>query len=559
MGKYRDSRDAERLFMDRYESLKGAWDERRDRYRRNYQQILAQRQSGPYNSKISTKYTASQIRVHTAFAATGILPSKPWVHADAAEKYRMWPAMNMLGEQTVMDCGAWSTEEYQARLEEVMFFWKVARWYRLADAYGVGVIKLTWAGGLVLALVNPANLAWDPKAENLRFDAGYVIEQTDRQTLGMIAARRESQGGDYKDEAVRRLVQLATQERSHDDELYEDRTGEDVPQPPAWDEPITLHNMVEGDRLITMHVDTNIVLRDRPNPHGYINYYDLTPYPEVFQVQGYSIPEMLEGIQHEINTIRQQRTDIRSLIANPILLARRGAVQTIRALKSRPGAVWPVGSVTDDLKWMQMNDTTQPLVQEEAILASDGDRTTGVMPHTRGERGAEMKATVANIMHTNVNVRFASSLKSDMDYPFQALLNDFVGLCQLYDNPIRVKPEEWRITRSAVDEGALTLRLKPESHVGNPFAKIQTILQVAQFMLPFTAPPGLALMAQKMLRLADIEDPEAIMRYVTAIPTAQAPDEAALGVPQGMGVAQTGEMARGRAAGQPPMTGAQPA
>jgi hypothetical protein len=555
----RDTRDANRLFDDRYEALLGNWNERRDRYRENYRQILAKPTAGPYNSKISTKYTASQLRVHTSFSSIGVLPSKPWVEAVASQAYRMLPAVNGLGEPTVVDAGEWSGEEYQERLEEATFFYTVYRWYRLAGAYGVGIVKQSWAGGVAQNLVNPADLAWDPKAHNLRHDAGYVIERSDRQTLAMIYALRQARGGDYNDKAVAKLMRLAGKEQSHSEDLQDERTGESTIHPVEWDEPITLHHMVTPDRIITKHIDTDTILRDRPNPLGYINYYDLSPYPEVFQVQGYSVPELLEGIQSEINTIRQQRTDIRSLQANPILLARRGATQNIRTLKSRPGAVWPVTNVMEDYKWMQMQDSGQPLVQEEAILASDGDRATGIMPHSRGERGAEMKATVANILHTNVNVRFASSLKADMDYPFQVLLNDFIGLCQLYERPTKITEQEWAVTRKAVEEGSMRLRLKPETHVGNPFAKIQVLQQIATWMAPFTMPPGLALMGKMMLRLADIPDADDIMRFVTGIPMQPQGSQPALGAPQGMGVAQGGEMARGRAPGQPAMTGAQPA
>jgi hypothetical protein len=540
------ARDAWKVFEERYLTVKSDWDLRQDRYIENYRQLLAKDAPGPYNSRIATKYTASQVATFTAFATAGLLPAQPWVHGRCSEPFRTLP----------FDVEAWATEEFHRRLQSLLFYRIVNEWAQTAAMYGVGIVKMGWINGLgvVLRVTNPADMTWDPTGENLRLDATWVIEQDDRLSGRML--REEARRGTYNVDAVNRVTRSEGSDESEADRAERARTGVAVPREEGLDAPVRLHHMTERNRIVTVHVDSEEVLRDIENPFGYINYYDWAPYPEVFQVQGYSIPEQLEGIQREMNTARQQRTDVRSLTSNPMMRISRGSGLNVKGQRSRPGKIF--AAEQGEIELLQFRDGGAPLLQEEMKLEHDGDRLVGVMGHTRGERGEQMKATVAQMLQGNVGTRFEVQQKAAVDYPFRPFLDDFVELAALYDEPIAITPQEWQVTRVAIERKACRIVLAPEAHVGAAMAKIQLYVQLMQGMQQIVDPVGLGEIAREALKLAQFPDPERVTRHIIPL-QAQMAQGAGAATPatradQGLGVARTAEAARARGPGQSPMS-----
>ena len=532
------------FFSERFEAVQSEWQQRERDYRDNYRRLLALDiyPGKPHGCKVNTRYVATQVLTHTSFMLSGLLPNFPWVYAECNEPFR--------------DAEPQATEEYNRRLQDIAFYRKLSRWVYLANVYGLGVAKMTWLGelGVNVSLLNPADVAWDPKAHNLRYDAEFVIERYDRLTKGMVLELAER--GIF-DTAAAKAATEESAEESESEKSDRESTGRTAPQLSGMDAPIQLHDMVTADRIMTVHLTAagGVILRDRPNPYGRIFYYDLVTFPKAFQVQGDAIPHLLRGINDEKNTNRRQRTDIRSLESYPMLSVTRSSGLDIYKMRAGPGRVFPVNQ-QGDVEVLQFQDTGAGLLQEEAVLGQEGDELIGIHAHTRGSRGEQMKATVANLLQQNVNIRLIVSMKDAMDYPLRPFFADFVELCDNYQKPVAVTMAEWAQIRPIGRMKMLRLSPQIEAYVGQEPMKAQSLAQFMQILAPVTAPQGLGEMAKQILMLLQIRDPEKITRWIIGQQEqqGQAGGGGAGGkVDQGRGVAQAGESARAMAPGQSAM------
>jgi hypothetical protein len=308
-----------------------------------------------------------------------------------------------------------------------------------------------------------------------------------------------------------------------------------------------------------VHVDSKTVLASKPNPFEYIPYYDICGFPEAFEVQGYGIPEIGADLQDEINTLRRQRIDVRSLTANPMFTLLKSSGLDPFGIVASPGAIFPVTS-PDDLRPVQVQDNSSALQSEEYLLSSDYDRIVGVMPMTRGESSpSSMKATTASIIHSNTNVRFSVDINMMLDYPIRPILLDFVGLSNMVETPIAITLAEWELLQECVDAKCVELVPHTESYIGNAVEKFQLLQQFLANAAPMMAPQGIAEVIKDMLAMIQVRDPERITRYIMANPTPDPVDAKAQGVTPGAmqgtegagrGVALREETARAAAPGQ---------
>ena len=116
---------------------------------------------------------------------------------------------------------------------------------------------------------------------------------------------------------------------------------------------------------------------------------------------------------------------------------------------------------------------------------------TGVQAQTRGERGEQMKATVASIINANVNVRFQVNTLDMLDYPLRDFFADFVALSMMDKGPIAVTAQEWARISEAQEFDKFALVPHLESYVGQGAQKFQMMGNMMQFMMGVTAPEGI--------------------------------------------------------------------
>ncbi len=536
------------LVRDRWDWGNSELERRRECYKLDYMQILGQDigEAKPWGAKVNSQHTHAQVLTLTSFLQSGLLPTYPWFYCEANEP---WRPMEQRG-----------TEEFNRQLRNLGYYRFQRMWLREAASLGLGVAKLYWTGtNPAFTLVHPGNLIWQHGATNLRNDADWVIEMSDRMTYSRLRAEAES--GEFGWD----LKEVRSIEEVRDDGTEVDRQ-KDLRRPANRrsdrpDRRLVLHEMTSRETIVTVHLDTHTVLRVVPNELGYINYYDLQVFPENFEIDGYSIPELGRDIQDEINTTLRQKIDISSLCANPMMTMTRSAGIDPYGQTARPGKIWLVNN-HDDIKPFNLTDTSQNLLAHLSFLMQDFDRLTGVMPMTRGEQGKSMKATVASIIHSNVNIRFAVTMQQIMDYPLRQIMDDYLKLAALMEAPSAITEDEWAILRHVITRGDLWMVPHAEAYVGNSVEKFQLLNQYAQIWAPLMAPQGMAELAKEQLTLLQVRDPEKITKWIQGNPEPDpvsggggAPTPGAMqgGADTGRGVALREEQARGRVPGQAPM------
>ena len=504
------TRDAT-LVMDeiekRVDASSGDLNERNRRYVEFYLQTMGKDRNSskakPYGAKVNSQHTHTQILTSCAFVQSGLFPTYPYVYANMQTPYQ--------------ELNTRATEEFSARLTKMNFYRKTYLWLRMSCMTGLGIVRMGFNdNGPSMHLVHPGNVMWDQTAENLRRDCQWLIEINKSKTHSMLLA--EAKAGLYDMAAVEKVLNNDP-ERDVIDSMRNARSGGIREYPDNTDKPLTIHIQTTPDYIAEVHYESRTVLSIKGNPFGYINYYDLVARPELFEIEGYSIPELGADLQDEIDTLRRQRIDVRSLAANPMFRLVRGSLDPF-SIVSAPGAVYNVNN-PDDLTQLPVMDNSASLQSEEGLLTSDFDRLVGVMPQTRGEAGAaSMKATTASIIHGNTNVRFAVDINLLLDYPMRDFLADFVRWSELVETPLRITQPEWQMIRQLAGSGVITLAPTIESYVGNAVEKFNMLQQFLANIMPtgLLQAPGVAEIAKDMLALVQVQSPERITQYITQPP-----------------------------------------
>ena len=145
-----------------------------------------------------------------------------------------------------------------------------------------------------------------------------------------------------------------------------------------------------------------VLLKRRKNPflHRRFPYVPFHFIPVMGEPIGLGIPEILEFIQAELNTTRNQRTDNVNFLINKILKYRRGAFgDPENELKNKPGAMWGVERM-DDVEWMRTPEINSSAFTSEEMLKQDAQSAVGLNDLTLGNTGAAQagSATESSIL-----------------------------------------------------------------------------------------------------------------------------------------------------------------
>ena len=169
------------------------------------------------------------------------------------------------------------------------------------------------------------------------------------------------------------------------------------------------------------------------------------PLPNEFY--GMSAMQLIEHLQEEINTHRNQRIDNVSLVLNRMWKVRRGADIDESELISRPAGIIHVDN-PDDITEFAMNDITASSYNEEQAAKTDMENTLGVPAVVRGaDAGRSETATEVVTKSTNAGMRFDIKIML-----FEAL--GFKRLARLMDLNNQQFIDDQRIINLVGEEGA---------------------------------------------------------------------------------------------------------
>lgn len=233
-----------------------------------------------------------------------------------------------------------------------------------------------------------------------------------------------------------------------------------------WREPrkgylIELLHYWEDDRHAII-ANRHELVYDGPNPY---HRHEKKPFiatsfdPLPGEFYGLSAVQLIEHLQAELNTTRNQRIDNVSLVLNRMWKVRRSADINPDELISRPhGVIWLDNP--DDVTELTMNDVTASSYNEERIIKEDMENVVGVPAVVRGVNPAR-KETATEVVTKNSSAGFRFDAKVML---YEALC--LKRLAYLMDCNNQQFIDQARLVRVYGDLGVEWKRIEPWEIIG---------------------------------------------------------------------------------------------
>jgi hypothetical protein len=226
----------------------------------------------------------------------------------------------------------------------------------------------------------------------------------------------------------------------------------------------------ECDRLVVI-ANREVVLRDTPNPfaHKQIPFVELDDYRDPHKLYGQSELSVIDPLQREINSIRNQRRDYDNLALNPVVRMIPGTLRNPNSARMAPGSMWLVS----DLNSMDVFELPQlqgSAVQVEQQTAQDIKMSValdeigiGLLPEGSSRRSATEVVTAQSM----AGKRFAMKI---------ALLEEAVRkIGQLIFALDQQFLDQERIIQIVGEQGAKEwVKLGPDDVRGDFFIELET-------------------------------------------------------------------------------------
>ena len=168
-----------------------------------------------------------------------------------------------------------------------------------------------------------------------------------------------------------------------------------------------LHYWENGRHAILINRHT--LAYDGANPywrHGKKPFIVSSFEPLPGEIYGMSCVQIIEHLQAEANTQRNQRLDNVNLVLNRMWKVRRGADISPQELVSRPHGIIHVDNA-DDVTELAMNDVTASSYQDEMLTKADMENALGAPAIVRGAT-PDRKETATEVVtkNSNASIRF---------------------------------------------------------------------------------------------------------------------------------------------------------
>lgn len=238
----------------------------------------------------------------------------------------------------------------------------------------------------MVEIVDPADIYVDPDAVSCGFggDALYMIH---RKTVELETLKDNP---NYKNVDKIKQADYADQ---YLDKLL--RYRDDVPPKDKHKDQVEILEYWEQDRLIVI-ANRSVVLRDSPNPysHKQIPFVELDDYRDPHKLYGQSELSVIDPLQREINSIRNQRRDYDNLQLNPVIRMVPGTLRNPNSAVMAPGSVWMVSDLqsmdTFTLPSLQgtARDIEQQTAQDIKMTTAIDEIGIGLLPDNPQRRSA---------------------------------------------------------------------------------------------------------------------------------------------------------------------------
>lgn len=260
----------------------------------------------------------------------------------------------------------------------------------------------------------------------------------DRFSLSKSELNYKVKNGQYIKSAVEKIMDNPDSESSTAEDLYtDDRYDEqgldklDTEEYFMWEVYIKYdinNDGIDEECLFTVESRTGTVVRARRYPylHGkppYVVYKMLTQTGQFF---GRCIPQILEGCQHELNAIHNQRIDATSIAMTKAFIRRRSG-SGVQDVELYPGATILVDDL-DEVKEISISPMI-PGFENESISRDYAERADGINDITmgKGQKGDKTLGEI-NITQNQGGIRFNDIIRR-LQLPVAEIARQVLSLC----------------------------------------------------------------------------------------------------------------------------------
>ncbi len=221
-----------------------------------------------------------------------------------------------------------------------------------------------------------------------------------------------------------------------------------------------LHHYWEDDRrLVFLNRQQCVCAGGNPFWHGMKPYDKCCYAPVPGEFYGMGVPELLAGLQDELNTARNQRIDYNSLSLRRMWKLRRGCGLTGRDLLWRQNGVLQVENM-DDVQEINVQPLPGDAFAHEAGVKQDMQDVTGCYDILMGVGYANETATTTVTRDNNASLRFKSAVRATI----KDLLLPIAGKCLALDQQFLDQERALRLVGRPLDE---LFRVSPEELAGD--------------------------------------------------------------------------------------------
>jgi hypothetical protein len=192
----------------------------------------------------------------------------------------------------------------------------------------------------------------------------------------------------------------------------------------------------DRDEIIVV-AGRKVKLKRVPNPYGILPFIQCKYSPVPHELFGIGIPEMIETLQEELNTTRNQRMDNVNLVINRMWKASKIADIDYDNLLSYPGNVIQCGDIAG-LEPLETPDVTQSAYKEEDTIKRDIELATSEYEYSRGAPPTQRETATGIIrLQQAANARFDSVVKGIEFGTVRRMAKVFVWMTYLFMPPQR--------------------------------------------------------------------------------------------------------------------------
>lgn len=352
-------------------------------------------------------------------------------------------------------------------------------------------------------VIDPYDIYVDPDATCLE-DATYLIH------------RKYKTIEELKDNPNYKNVNKVNTKSSTD--VYQDkqaRYNDNIPQADKYKDLVEVLEYWGADDRLVVLANQSVVLRDTPNPYNHkkIPFIELDDYRDPHRYYGQSELSVIDPLQRELNSIRNQRRDYDNLALNPVVRMVPGTLRNPNSAVMAPGNVWMVSDLNsmDVFQLPQLQGTASEIedrtVRDIKTTVAIDEMGIGLLPENPQRRSATEVVTAQSMAGKRFAVKIAllEEAVKKIGYMVFAMNQQFL--------------DKERTIQIVGERGATEwVKLGPEDVRGDFFIDIETgsmlpkdeiaarqeAVQLLQYITPIIAPiiqtnPGVIMPVLRMI------------------------------------------------------------